>query len=300
VGRWRFSVAPGPSAVSRKICGPVLHVARFSADRLDEIPSNGFGLALGVHSRIEAAHLAARLRAGSDYVSRNQIGAAAGAQPCGGRGLSGTGPKAGGPIILSRYVERHALSGKTAQAEQGTQSALVHARAEYSVAAGFDLSPGNDAGDGAAPIQVEPVVNEHMRIVKAGKGELFCRWRMSMHDQPPLEAIMPVEETVRDPSPVLGSGGKRLPGQGQEFVKSPGRIDPAMNQHQIAYALMRPERFQRRQDVRAQCRRQQPRTGLRVRVAGHGAHFGEHRISARRQPGIAGLIRLGTIAIGEQ
>ena len=93
--------------------GPVLHVARFAADRLeqviDEINAAGFGLTLGLHSRIDATRrlVEARARVGNLYVNRNQIGAVVGSQPFGGEGLSGTGPKAGGPHYLPRFaVER--------------------------------------------------------------------------------------------------------------------------------------------------------------------------------------------------
>ena len=90
--------------------GPVLHVARFKADALeqvvDDINAVGFGLTLGLHSRIDATRrlVEARARVGNFYVNRNQIGAVVGSQPFGGEGLSGTGPKAGGPHYLARFA----------------------------------------------------------------------------------------------------------------------------------------------------------------------------------------------------
>ena len=90
--------------------GPVLHVARFRADELeaviDDINATGFGLTLGLHSRIDATRrlVEAKARVGNFYVNRNQIGAVVGSQPFGGEGLSGTGPKAGGPHYLSRFA----------------------------------------------------------------------------------------------------------------------------------------------------------------------------------------------------
>ncbi|WP_309623960.1 bifunctional proline dehydrogenase/L-glutamate gamma-semialdehyde dehydrogenase PutA [Novosphingobium sp.] len=90
--------------------GPVLHVARFKADALgqvvDDINAVGFGLTLGLHSRIDATRrlIEARARVGNFYVNRNQIGAVVGSQPFGGEGLSGTGPKAGGPHYLARFA----------------------------------------------------------------------------------------------------------------------------------------------------------------------------------------------------
>ena len=90
--------------------GPVLHVARFSGAALDQVVDQingcGFGLTLGLHSRIDATRerIAARARVGNFYVTRNQIGAVVGSQPFGGEGLSGTGPKAGGPHYLARFA----------------------------------------------------------------------------------------------------------------------------------------------------------------------------------------------------
>ena len=90
--------------------GPVLHVARFSGAALDQVVDQingcGFGLTLGLHSRIDATRerIAARARVGNFYVNRNQIGAVVGSQPFGGEGLSGTGPKAGGPHYLARFA----------------------------------------------------------------------------------------------------------------------------------------------------------------------------------------------------
>ena len=90
--------------------GPILHVIRFKADKLeqvlDDINNTGFGLTLGIHSRNEslALYIADRVNVGNVYINRNQIGAVVGVQPFGGQGLSGTGPKAGGPHYLTRFV----------------------------------------------------------------------------------------------------------------------------------------------------------------------------------------------------
>ena len=90
--------------------GPVLHVARFKAEELaqviEDINAVGFGLTLGLHSRIDATRklVEAKARVGNFYVNRNQIGAVVGSQPFGGEGLSGTGPKAGGPHYLARFA----------------------------------------------------------------------------------------------------------------------------------------------------------------------------------------------------
>jgi RHH-type proline utilization regulon transcriptional repressor/proline dehydrogenase/delta 1-pyrroline-5-carboxylate dehydrogenase len=117
------------SELKAEIFGPVLCVVRYAADRLDEllaaIDATGFGLTLGIHSRIETTQrrIAERLRIGNTYVNRNQIGAVVGVQPFGGRGLSGTGPKAGSPITLYRFAEERVVSINTAAA--GGNAALL-------------------------------------------------------------------------------------------------------------------------------------------------------------------------------
>jgi RHH-type proline utilization regulon transcriptional repressor/proline dehydrogenase/delta 1-pyrroline-5-carboxylate dehydrogenase len=109
------------SQLTHEVFGPVLHVIRYRADRLDAVcdavNATGYGLTLGLHSRIDetADFIAARVRVGNFYVNRNQIGAVVGVQPFGGEGLSGTGPKAGGPHYLSRFaVERTRTVNTTA------------------------------------------------------------------------------------------------------------------------------------------------------------------------------------------
>jgi len=100
--------------------GPILHVVRYDAGEIetviDKLNGLGYGLTLGIHSRVEsfAAKLHARLRVGNTYVNRNIIGAVVGVQPFGGEGLSGTGPKAGGPHYLPRFAVERSLSVNTA------------------------------------------------------------------------------------------------------------------------------------------------------------------------------------------
>jgi RHH-type proline utilization regulon transcriptional repressor/proline dehydrogenase/delta 1-pyrroline-5-carboxylate dehydrogenase len=99
--------------------GPILHVVRYQADQLPQvieaIRRTGFGLTLGVHSRLEsvADHVFRSLPVGNTYVNRNMIGAVVGVQPFGGQGLSGTGPKAGGPHYLLRFANERTLTINT-------------------------------------------------------------------------------------------------------------------------------------------------------------------------------------------
>ncbi len=96
--------------LKREVFGPILHVVRYDAGHLDKVcdavNATGYGLTLGIHTRIDetARFIRERVRAGNIYVNRNQIGAVVGVQPFGGEGLSGTGPKAGGPNYLLRFA----------------------------------------------------------------------------------------------------------------------------------------------------------------------------------------------------
>lgn len=99
----------GIEDTEREVFGPVLHVASFDADEIDAVIAainrKGYGLTFGLHTRIEGRvqHFVDGIHAGNIYVNRNQIGAVVGSQPFGGEGLSGTGPKAGGPHYLRRF-----------------------------------------------------------------------------------------------------------------------------------------------------------------------------------------------------
>jgi len=106
--------------LTEEVFGPVLHVIRFRSNEIDKVidavNNSGFGLTLGVHSRIDRTqeHIARRVRVGNIYVNRSMTGAVVGVQPFGGEGLSGTGPKAGGPHYLMRFVTERTLTINTA------------------------------------------------------------------------------------------------------------------------------------------------------------------------------------------
>ena len=113
-----------------EIFGPVLHVLRWNGNDLDgvlaQINTTGYGLTLGIHSRIDQTvdYIASRARVGNCYVNRNQIGAVVGVQPFGGQGLSGTGPKAGGPHYLPRFTTEKVITINTT-ASGGNASLLT-------------------------------------------------------------------------------------------------------------------------------------------------------------------------------
>lgn len=117
------------STLKREVFGPILHVITFKANELDnvlqQIIDTGYGLTLGIHSRIDATikHIQECMPIGNVYVNRNMIGAVVGVQPFGGEGLSGTGPKAGGPYYLPRLCVERSISINTTAA--GGNASLV-------------------------------------------------------------------------------------------------------------------------------------------------------------------------------
>jgi len=173
--------------IGGEVFGPVLHVLRFDADRLDallaDINATGYGLTLGVHSRIDAtvARVVAGARVGNVYVNRNIIGAVVGVQPFGGEGLSGTGPKAGGPLMLPRLAgveqivpadigaRRHAeglpppLRRLAEWAEAAGHLRLAQACADYAAATLLDCE-----------LELPGPTGERNTLRFAPRGELMC------------------------------------------------------------------------------------------------------------------------------
>ncbi|MFA9459520.1 bifunctional proline dehydrogenase/L-glutamate gamma-semialdehyde dehydrogenase PutA [Thiohalorhabdus methylotrophus] len=116
----RIYELPELEALPGEVFGPILHVVRYRAGELDRviaaINGTGYGLTLGVHSRVEetARYVAERANAGNVYINRDIIGSVVGVQPFGGRGLSGTGPKAGGPHYLTRFLHEKTVTDNIA------------------------------------------------------------------------------------------------------------------------------------------------------------------------------------------
>jgi RHH-type proline utilization regulon transcriptional repressor/proline dehydrogenase/delta 1-pyrroline-5-carboxylate dehydrogenase len=128
------------AALQREVFGPVLHVLRYRRDELPQlvaaINATGYGLTLGVHSRIDETvdAIVGRARVGNVYVNRNIVGAVVGVQPFGGEGRSGTGPKAGGPLYLKR-LQRKAVEALDAQSLKGEIDAQAQPVAGPAIAA---------------------------------------------------------------------------------------------------------------------------------------------------------------------
>jgi RHH-type proline utilization regulon transcriptional repressor/proline dehydrogenase/delta 1-pyrroline-5-carboxylate dehydrogenase len=127
--------------LGREVFGPVLHVVRYRRADLDAlidaINATGYGLTFGLHTRLDEtiAHVSDRVKAGNLYINRNVIGAIVGVQPFGGRGLSGTGPKAGGPLYLPRLVRTAPVSPAGKGRDPALSSLIAWCRAQGEEAA---------------------------------------------------------------------------------------------------------------------------------------------------------------------
>jgi RHH-type proline utilization regulon transcriptional repressor/proline dehydrogenase/delta 1-pyrroline-5-carboxylate dehydrogenase len=160
----------GIADLEQEIFGPVLHVATFRARDLDgvidAINASGYGLTFGLQTRIDGRvqHVADRLKVGNLYVNRNQVGAVVGSQPFGGEGLSGTGPKAGGPDYLPRF----------SRAEQGLGEAVEGPQADPArVAEALRHAPWPQAAP-AAPLDLPGPTGEMNRLTHVPRGPVLC------------------------------------------------------------------------------------------------------------------------------
>ena len=188
----------GIEDVEREVFGPVLHIARFEGDQIDQvvnsISAKGFGLTFGLHSRIDrrVQRILDRISVGNVYVNRDQVGAVVGSQPFGGHGLSGTGPKAGGPHYLSRLcigprhpgeVDRPGKpvgSGKIGEAIKHLASAPVPKPAERMALIRAALREGSRASVSATaaldsgPLDLPGPTGESNQLELRPKGTVLC------------------------------------------------------------------------------------------------------------------------------
>ncbi len=182
----------GIGDLTREVFGPVLHLASFAAEDLDrviaDVNATGYGLTFGLHTRIDdrVQQVAETVRAGNIYANRNQIGAIVGSQPFGGEGLSGTGPKAGGPHYLARFTHGVAPMNNT---PEGGAADVKNVAAEL-------------VRVGAAP--ADPAVT----ILPGPTGELN---RLSTRPRPPLLCLGPGAAAVAaQVAAVEALGGRAL------------------------------------------------------------------------------------------
>jgi len=181
----------GIEELEEEIFGPVLHVATFEADEIDRvvdaINAKGFGLTFGLHTRVDSrvARIVSRIKVGNTYVNRNQIGAIVGSQPFGGEGLSGTGPKAGGPHYVRRFkrAESEQIGADPASRSVGAES-LNSAIGRLDAIAVKDpqsriLALRPFFADAPAPLDAEPELlpgptGELNRLSNCARGVVLC------------------------------------------------------------------------------------------------------------------------------
>ncbi|SDW62846.1 bifunctional proline dehydrogenase/L-glutamate gamma-semialdehyde dehydrogenase PutA [Celeribacter indicus] len=196
----------GINDLEREIFGPVLHVATFRARDLQkivaQINARGFGLTFGLHSRIDdrVQTVSEAVHVGNIYVNRNQIGAVVGSQPFGGEGLSGTGPKAGGPLYLDRFF---APEPGFAEAERFAG----------------DADPKSLAAELSAPGEIR--LEE--RLMPGPTGELN---RLALYTRAPLLCLGPGAETARaQAAAVRALGGHAVAVAGRLSARELARLD---------------------------------------------------------------------------
>ena len=241
----------GVGEVAEEIFGPVLHVASFEAPEIprvvDAVNAAGYGLTFGLHTRIDrrAQEVINHVRAGNVYVNRNQIGAVVGSQPFGGEGLSGTGPKAGGPYYLRRFRRRDdpPAGASGSPVGQVPQGALDRAAGELGKLSGGDggdrtatlrkllrgRAPGAMAAAAAmdcGPVDLPGPTGESNRIARHPLGFVVCL----SHDPDVLldravQALRPGNRVL-----ALGAGAQAalalLLGQGLPLAVLDGAIHP--------------------------------------------------------------------------
>ena len=168
----------GIEALEEEIFGPVLHVATFGADEtdavVDAVNRAGYGLTVGLHTRIDdrVQRIVDRVRAGNIYVNRNQIGAVVGSQPFGGEGLSGTGPKAGGPHYVRRLTADPVPAAGAPAGAVMSETLLAAAIAD--AARGLAARPNRGDEGRFAPMDLPGPTGESNRLSFAPRGVVLC------------------------------------------------------------------------------------------------------------------------------
>ncbi|EAQ02918.1 proline dehydrogenase [Pseudooceanicola batsensis HTCC2597] len=241
----------GIGEMQREIFGPVLHVARFDAEELDsviaEVNAKGYGLTFGLHTRIDirVQQVVDRLRVGNLYVNRNQIGAIVGSQPFGGEGLSGTGPKAGGPNYLPRFRKRAAGGITVSDAPKVEETVLDKALADLdaqhwhrrpdrvSALRSALRGAAGDAMSAAAALDMGPIdlpgpTGESNRLTLFPRGTVLC-----LGPDPELLLDQTVQalaagNAVLAVAPEARKALAPLTGAGAPLHVIDGQVDPAM------------------------------------------------------------------------
>ncbi len=220
----------GFGALTHEVFGPVLHVVRWRRDELpaliDAINATGYGLTHGIHTRIDetVASILARVRAGNVYVNRNMIGAVVGVQPFGGHGLSGTGPKAGGPLYVARL-----MTGATAGARwpAARRIELPGPTGESNM---LEFHPRGVVACVAADRRA--LVAQARAAIAAGNTALLLRSHLSLHARDALDPARVVFADALDPAAVdlvlLDAPPEHARRVRRQLAAAPGRIVPVV------------------------------------------------------------------------
>ena len=211
------------SQLGREVFGPVLHVLRLRRDSMDDLMrdlnATGYGLTFGVHSRVDEtiARLTGQARAGNIYVNRNLIGAVVGVQPFGGHGLSGTGPKAGGPLYLRRLLAECPATPDLPEALPNLQVeallAWLRARGQHAVAERCAAQAA--AARAVSMLELPGPVGEQNHYTLHPRGAVLC-------------VAASVEDTLLQIAACLATGNRA-------WLASPGSLEdtlpPALRDH---------------------------------------------------------------------
>ena len=238
--------------VEREVFGPVLHVLRYKRAEVsalvDQINASGYGLTFGVHSRIDESidKLVRKIQAGNVYVNRNIVGAVVGVQPFGGQGLSGTGPKAGGPLYVPRLLESSPKQLEFAQAAPLEANPLQAVYCEW-------LNQSQQA-DALARVQeifksswyglqsaLPGPTGESNSYHLLSRGHVLCLAKTEFGAQLQLASCLATGNqaifVVSQAQPWLASFLQKLPEQLVKQIKQVAQVEQALQQHAIAAAL---------------------------------------------------------------
>lgn len=203
----------GIEELEEEIFGPVLHVATFEAKNIDKvvdaINAKGYGLTFGIHSRVDrrVERISSRIKVGNTYVNRNQIGAIVGSQPFGGEGLSGTGPKAGGP----QYVRRFLKSSAVERAAGSGARTIDIKKLESLIGSVKDVKPLKPEAriEALTPIfgQVPAPLDAHAEELPGPTGELN---RLSNHARGVVVCLGPDQQTALEQAATALSQGNQV------------------------------------------------------------------------------------------
>ena len=230
------------SDLAHEVFGPVVHVLRFAGDQLpaliDAINATGYGLTLGLHSRIDETvdRVTGRARVGNIYVNRNMVGAVVGVQPFGGEGLSGTGPKAGGPLYLPRLMESTQVTPAMLGGEiaTGRQSGPVGLEmlTDWARRVGRDRLAdfcAEYAASSLLPVRLDlpGPTGERNTLSFAPRGLLLCLGE-------------DIDALLHQLAAVLATGNRIAAVDGQNWQKMLGRLPPELVANFVAPIALRP------------------------------------------------------------